>query len=197
MSATSGIRIWRLISPSLSAASRTGTAQRTMSQPAASRAQIWSSVAWTSRVSVFVIDCTVIGASPPTFSEPSWICFVFRRGVIRALLSEEPERIEPHEVVIQRVDHQEHQQNEAELLHDLPLPERERAAEHRLDHEEEQVSAVQHRHGQEGQHAEVDADDRREERVRARVLSGLPPRLGGDLDLPAGVRCIDMQRELL
>src|SRR5438477_211186 len=68
MSATSGIRICRLISPSFSAASRTGTAQRTTSQPAASSDQISSSVAWTSRVSAFVIDCTVVGAAPPTLT---------------------------------------------------------------------------------------------------------------------------------
>jgi hypothetical protein len=83
MSATSGMRIWRLISPSFSAASRTGTAQRTISQPAASSDQISSSVACTSRVSVFVIDCTVIGAPPPTFTLPSWIWRVVRRVIIR------------------------------------------------------------------------------------------------------------------
>ena len=81
MSATSGMRIWRLISPSFSAASRTGTAQRTMSQPAASSAQISSRVAWTSRVSVLVIDWTVTGASPPTLTPPSRICRVARRAI--------------------------------------------------------------------------------------------------------------------
>src|SRR5207247_32219 len=82
MSATSGILICRLISPSFSAASRTGTAQRTMSQPAASSAQISSSVACTSRVSVLVMDCTVIGAPPPTLIPPISICRVFRRAII-------------------------------------------------------------------------------------------------------------------
>src|SRR5215813_5687612 len=116
MSATSGIRIWRLISPSFSAASRTGTAQRTMSQPAASSDQISSSVAWTSRVSVLVIDCTVIGASPPTFTPPIWICRVLRRVIIVPSLSEESKRVDPHEIVVERVHHQEHEQHEAELL---------------------------------------------------------------------------------
>jgi hypothetical protein len=76
------MRICRLISPSFSAASRTGTAQRTMSQPAASSDQISSRVACTSRVSVLVMDCTVIGASPPTLTFPSWICRVRRRVII-------------------------------------------------------------------------------------------------------------------
>ena len=76
------MRICRLISPSFSAASRTGTAQRTMSQPAASSAQISSSVACTSAVSVLVIDCTVIGAPPPTLSVAELICRVLRRVIM-------------------------------------------------------------------------------------------------------------------
>jgi len=65
------MRIFFLISPSCSAASRTGTAQRTISHPAASNDQICCTVARTSRVSVLVIDWTVIGASPPIFTLPS------------------------------------------------------------------------------------------------------------------------------
>src|SRR5438046_1443302 len=128
MSATSGMRICRLISPSFSAASRTGTAHRTMSQPAASSDQISSNVACTSRVSVFVIDCTVSGAPPPTLTLPTWICLLLRRVIIRPvlwegapsegsplplLLSEDFEGVEPHEVVVERVDHQQHQQHES------------------------------------------------------------------------------------
>src|SRR6185295_3570257 len=111
MSATSGMRIWRLISPSFSAASRTGTAQRTMSQPAASSDQISSRVACTSRVSVLVIDCTVIGAPPPTLTLPTCSCLLLRRLIIRVSspLPEELERVDAHEVVVERVDHQEHQ----------------------------------------------------------------------------------------
>src|SRR5947208_1197856 len=54
-----------------------------MSQPAASSDQISSSVACTSRVSVFVIDCTVIGAPPPTLTLPTWSCLLLRRLIIR------------------------------------------------------------------------------------------------------------------
>src|SRR5437016_8495543 len=134
MSATSGMRICRLISPSFSAASRTGTAQRTMSQPAASSAQISSSVAWTSRVSVFVIDWTVRGASPPTVTFPTLICRLFRR-VIMAPLFEEVEPVQPHDVVVERVHHEQQQQHEAELLCGFALAQRQRPAEHALDDE--------------------------------------------------------------
>src|SRR5512132_3275265 len=134
MSATSGIRICRLISPSFSAASRTGTAHRMISQPAASRAQISSSVAWTSRVSVLVMDCTVMGASPPTFTPPIWICRVFRRVII-IVLSEESKCVDPYEVVVERVHHQQHEEHEAQLLRGLALAQRERPPHDGLDHE--------------------------------------------------------------
>src|SRR5919198_4333538 len=170
MSATSGMRICRLISPSFSAASRTGTAQRTMSHPAASSDQISSSVACTSRVSVLVMDCTVMGAPPPTFTLPSWICRVFRRVIIRRLPSEQLERTEAIQIVPQRVHHQQHEQHEADLLRGLALLERERMAQDRLDDEEEQVTAVEHRHGEQVQHGEVHADDGREQCERADPL---------------------------
>ncbi len=44
-----------------------------MSAPASSSWRIWSMVAAASPVSVLVIDCTVIGASPPTGTLPTWI----------------------------------------------------------------------------------------------------------------------------
>src|SRR5689334_16249495 len=113
MSATSGIRIWRLISPSFSAASRTGTAQRTMSHPAASSDQISSNVACTSRVSVLVMDCTVSGASPPTLRLPSVICRVLRRVIMASVLLEEFEDVEPGKVIVKREHHQHHQEHEA------------------------------------------------------------------------------------
>src|SRR5918996_6304296 len=125
MSATSGMRICRLISPSFSAASRTGTAHRTMSHPAASSDQISRRVVWTSRVSVFVIDWTVMGASPPTFTPPTWICRLLRR-VIMSPLSGESEQVDPHEIVVERVAHEQHEEHEPQLLGRLPLPQRQR-----------------------------------------------------------------------
>src|SRR5437764_7262226 len=197
MSATSGMRICRLISPSFSAASRTGTAHRTMSQPAASSDQISSSVACTSRVSVFVIDCTVMGAPPPTLTLPSWICRVLRRLIMSPVLSEELECVDPHQVVVERVDHEQHQQHEAELLCRLSLLERERTTQDRLDDEEEEMPAVQHGHGQEIEHGQVHADEGGEDRQRPESLLGLTSRLGRDLDRPTDIRGVDLPRDQL
>ena len=66
-----GIFIRFLISPIARAASRSGTAERMMSQPASSSWWIWRTVALTSRVSVLVIDWTVISAPPPTLTPPT------------------------------------------------------------------------------------------------------------------------------
>src|SRR5262249_18333512 len=159
MSATSGMRIWRLISPSFSAASRTGTAQRTISQPAASSAQICRSVASTSRVSVFVIDCTVMGASPPTFTLPSVIGLVCRRLIMTSsvvVLLQEPERVDSHQVIVKRVHHEQHEQYQAHLLGPFTLAQRQRAAQDGFDDEEEEMAAVEHRYRQQVEHGEVD-----------------------------------------
>src|SRR5438477_11982704 len=54
-----------------------------MSAPACSSAWICSTVPLMSCVTVFVIDCTVIGASPPTGTLPTWIWRQGRRGISR------------------------------------------------------------------------------------------------------------------
>ena len=74
MSAITGICDLRAIAGSASASSWLGQATRTMSQPAAVSSAICCSVALTSVVGVVVIDCTDTGASPPTGTEPTWIC---------------------------------------------------------------------------------------------------------------------------
>ena len=71
MSATSGRLTCLRILPKASAASMVGTETRTMSAPTPSRARIWATVASTSQVSVLVMLCTEIGASPPTGTEPT------------------------------------------------------------------------------------------------------------------------------
>ena len=53
------------------AASKSGTAHLMISQPTFSSLFISFIVFFTSLVSVFVIDCTVIGAFPPTVTGPS------------------------------------------------------------------------------------------------------------------------------
>jgi hypothetical protein len=56
---------------------------RTMSAPASAQACTCATVAFTSVVSVLVMVCTVIGASPPTATGPTWIWRVLRRSMLR------------------------------------------------------------------------------------------------------------------
>src|SRR5690348_3498366 len=83
MSATIGTVTWRTMSLSASADSWSGHDTRTISAPASSSAWIWSTVAFTSCVTVLVIDCTVIGALPPTGTLPTWIWRHLRRWISR------------------------------------------------------------------------------------------------------------------
>src|SRR5216683_1427821 len=68
---------------SASADSWSGQDTRTMSAPARSKAWTCSTVALMSLVTVLVIDCTVIGASPPTGTLPTWIVRQARRWISR------------------------------------------------------------------------------------------------------------------
>ena len=79
MSATIGTVTSRTISRSARFESASGQDTRTISAPACSRAWICSMVALTSVVSVLVIDCTLIMASPPTAAAPTRIWRLFRR----------------------------------------------------------------------------------------------------------------------
>src|SRR5712691_3204085 len=79
MSAITGSGDPFTISLSASAASRSGTAGRTISQPASFSSWIWRSVALTSRVSVLVMVCTAIGAAPPMTTPPTLTGIDFRR----------------------------------------------------------------------------------------------------------------------
>src|SRR6266536_1824483 len=84
MSAITGICDLRAISGSASASSCDGTATRTIWQPVAVSSAICCSVAFTSAVTVVVIDWTETGAPPPTgtacFPLPTMIWRDFRRG---------------------------------------------------------------------------------------------------------------------
>src|ERR1700733_1272301 len=84
MSAITGICDLRAIAGSASASSCEGTATRTIWQPAAVSSAICWSVAFTSAVSVVVIDCTETGAPPPTATAcwplPTMIWRDIRRG---------------------------------------------------------------------------------------------------------------------
>src|SRR5438128_10200600 len=87
MSATTGIVACSAIVLSASASSQWGTATRTISHPAATRAAICWSVALTSAVFVVHIDWTRTGASPPTSTQPTLISRDARRRMLIANVS--------------------------------------------------------------------------------------------------------------
>ena len=71
------------------AASSRSTVTRTSSEPACASAATCFTVASTSAVSVFVIDCTTMGAPPPTVTPPTFtgmvMCLASRMSVMDAL----------------------------------------------------------------------------------------------------------------
>src|SRR5690606_37055847 len=79
MSAITGIGDLRAISGRAAASSADGTATRTIWQPAAVSSAICCKVALTSAVGVVVMDCTEMGASPPTGTSPTINCRLCRR----------------------------------------------------------------------------------------------------------------------
>src|SRR6266536_667949 len=79
MSATTGTVDLAAMALSASASSQCGTATRTMSTPAATSDAICCRVALTSAVLVVVMDCTRMGASPPTSTGPMRIFRDFLR----------------------------------------------------------------------------------------------------------------------
>src|SRR5512141_3103824 len=83
MSATIGTLAARTISLSAAVLCAVGQETRIMSAPAYSERRIWSIVAFASSVGVLVIVWTLIGASPPTGTEPTMICRDFRRSISR------------------------------------------------------------------------------------------------------------------
>src|SRR5881394_4625543 len=83
MSATIGTLAARTISLRAAVLSAVGQDTRTMSAPASSHRRIWSMVALASSVGVLVMVWTLIGASPPTGTEPIMICRDLRRSISR------------------------------------------------------------------------------------------------------------------
>src|SRR5712664_3196925 len=63
------------------AASSRSTVIRTISEPARESAATCATVPATSAVSVLVIDCTTIGAPPPTATLPTMTCVVLCRAL--------------------------------------------------------------------------------------------------------------------
>src|SRR5919204_1338344 len=79
MSATTGMVDLAAIAGRAAASSVSGTATRTMSQPVAASSAICCRVALTSAVLVIVMDCTLMGAPPPTGTLPTLILREGRR----------------------------------------------------------------------------------------------------------------------
>ena len=80
MSATSGTETAALIAGTSLTASRSGTAARMMSQPAASSARACATLPATSPAGTFSIDCTVMGLPPPIVTIPSMFTFLVIRS---------------------------------------------------------------------------------------------------------------------
>src|SRR5229473_421956 len=85
MQPASSIRF--LISGTAAAASGTLTVHRTISEPASASSSVCFSVVPMSAVSVFVMDCTTMGAPPPTRTCPTFTPYVLRRGCRLAVAS--------------------------------------------------------------------------------------------------------------
>src|SRR5438874_2649088 len=98
-----------LISTIACAASLVGTATRTMRQLASFRRAISLSVAFTSRVSDFVMDCTTISAAPPITTSPTRTGMDLRRALMTS----------PQHIVICHESDQSKQQSETDIVHHL------------------------------------------------------------------------------
>src|SRR2546423_7141018 len=109
MSAMMGSREAFLISTIARAASRVGTATRTMRQFASFRREISFNVAVTSRVSDLVIDCTTISAAPPMTTSPTRTGTDLRRG----LMASSPKNVISHQ------PHQIQKKSETDVVDDL------------------------------------------------------------------------------
>src|SRR5882762_6833630 len=125
MSATIGTSGTRLrISLRAIAASLSGTASRTISQPAVTISSICATVAPTSAVSVLVIDWITQGAPPPIWTCLTWTALDFRilfwrrsrRGAIRPAGN----RNLLQDVIRYHKNHQQDYQHESHLLNSFP-----------------------------------------------------------------------------
>src|SRR5438445_11645664 len=104
MSATIGTLAARTISLKAAVASAVGQDTRMMSAPASAQRRIWSMVAFASSVGVLVMVWTLIGASPPTGTEPTMICRDVRRSISRQGRMDMTAHIGGHRTTAKRTD---------------------------------------------------------------------------------------------
>src|SRR5919106_263599 len=204
MSAITGIVACSAICWSAAASSRWGTATRTISQPAATRAAICCKVALTSAVFVVVMDWTRTGASPPTSTQPTRTFREVRRSVpmnpVYRPRIRPPGRADLLERVRQWPNHVEVEQRDEEQQQEGHDQGRDRQQAAHIDpalgellHADDgQMPAVQGRQRQQVQQADEDVEAGEEEeqhiegprRDRLPGEAGRPHPPGGGIDVP-------------
>src|SRR5256885_7669742 len=127
-----------LISTIACAASLVGTATRTMRQLASFRRAISLSVAFTSRVSALVIDCTTISAAPPITTSPTRTGTDLRRALMTS----------SQHIVICHESDQSKQKSESDVVHHLLTGRVHRSAADQFQHEKRRTAAIQRRERQ-------------------------------------------------
>src|SRR6202022_183608 len=136
-----------LISTIACAASLVGTATRTIRQFASLRRAISLSVALTSRVSAFVMDCTTISAAPPTTTSPTRTGTDLRRVLMAS---------SQHIVICHEPD-QSKQKSETDIVHDLLPSGVDRPPPNQFQHQEGGPAAIQGRERREVGRAQAKA----------------------------------------
>src|SRR5690606_10841718 len=95
-------------------------------------------------------------------------------------MCEEPSAEHPRQVVIEDEPHQKNHQQDSELLSESQGPIRQRRALDPLRELENDLAAVEYRHGEQVQDAEADADDGEKAQERAEARLRAVPRIAGD-----------------
>src|SRR6188508_357189 len=173
ISATSGTSVRLRISFIAAAASSSGTAMRTISQPASTICSIWRMVLSTSVVSVLVIDCTTTGAPPPI-----WMSLTLTARVVRFIKfgvpisiglsvtkDESPDLKELRNIQVHDKDHQHQDHGQSGKLDPLLHRHRQCAAEpghHFFEAEDGDLAAVEKWYRQQVEYAKVQADHRKD-----------------------------------
>src|SRR3979411_2528243 len=134
-----------LMSTIACAASRVGTATRTMRQFTSLRRAISLRVVLTSRVSALVIDCTTISAAPPTTTSPTRTGTDLRRALMAS---------SQHIVICHETD-QSKQKSETDVMYDLLPCGVDRPPPNQFQDQESRPTAIQRRERQAGGPAEA------------------------------------------
>src|SRR6267143_492876 len=174
MSAMMGSGDLRLISIMASAASLVGTATRTIRQSTSFNRAISSRVAVASRVSALVMDCTTMGAAPPTMTSPTRTGWHLRLGLMPS----------PEHVVEGYQRDEPEQDGQPDIMHHLLAHRIDRAAADALQEQEDQPPAIQRREGQDVDQPQAQAQEPDPESEGHRPTASLA---GGDSCLTPGL----------